>query len=82
MLEILGALGVLWSKTRRLAGFGLLMLTIAVTPANVYMLQEADHFAVPQWLLWLRLPLQGGLLLLIWWAAIPKAVSANGGVKE
>jgi uncharacterized membrane protein len=82
VLEILGALGLLWSKTRRSAGIGLFMLTIAVTPANVYMLQQADHFVVPQWLLWLRLPLQGGLLLLIWWAAIPKAASTQGGFKE
>ena len=44
-------------------------LTIAVTPANVYMLQRSDLFAVPYWALVLRLPLQVALLALIAWSA-------------
>jgi uncharacterized membrane protein len=68
MFELLGALGVLWRPTRRAAGWGLFALTIAVTPANVYMLQRADLFSrVPYWLLVLRLPVQVGLLALIHW---------------
>ncbi|MBC7620583.1 MAG: DoxX family protein [Candidatus Saccharibacteria bacterium] len=72
VLEVLGALGLLWRATRRWAGVGLFLLTIAVTPANIYMLQHASEFAVPYGLLWLRLPLQVGLLWLIWWSAIRK----------
>jgi uncharacterized membrane protein len=63
--ELLGAFGLLWSKTRRAAGIGLFALTIAVTPANVYMLQQAELFHVPYWVLVARLPLQVGLLALI-----------------
>jgi uncharacterized membrane protein len=68
--ELLGAFGLVWAATRRMAGIGLFMLTIAVTPANIHMLQHAQQYPVPYWLLWLRLPFQAGLLWLIWWATI------------
>jgi uncharacterized membrane protein len=71
-LELLGALGLLWPQTRRAAGWGLFALTLAVTPANVYMLQHADQFAtIPYWLLVVRLPLQLALLALIAWSTAP-----------
>ena len=66
--ELLGAAGLLWRPTRRAAGIGLFALTIAVTPAHFYMLQRPDLFGVPIWALWLRLPLQLGLLWLIAWS--------------
>jgi uncharacterized membrane protein len=69
--ELLGALGLLLRATRRAAGWGLFALTIAVTPANVYMLQHAASFGVPYWLLVLRLPLQLALLVLIAWSTAP-----------
>src|SRR5580704_18915303 len=37
VFELLGAVGILIPITRRAAGIGLFLLTIAVTPANVYM---------------------------------------------
>ena len=71
-LELIGTAGLLWRHTRRAAGWGLFALTVAVTPANVYMLQQADLFpAVPVWALWLRLPLQIVLLALIAWSTAP-----------
>ena len=68
--ELLGALGLLFAATRRAAGIGLFALTIAVTPANIYMLQHAERFNVPYWLLVARLPLQLALLAIIAWSAI------------
>jgi uncharacterized membrane protein len=66
--ELLGALGLLRYRTRRTAGVGLFFLTIAVTPAHIYMLQRPDLFSVPYWMLVLRLPLQAALLVLIAWS--------------
>ena len=68
VLELAGAAGLLWPPTRRLAGWGLCLLTLAVTPANIHMLQQAEQFAVPYWVLVLRLPLQAALLALILWS--------------
>jgi uncharacterized membrane protein len=67
--ELLGALGVALPWTRRIAGWGLFALTLAVTPANLYMLHIHDQFDVPVWLLWARLPLQAVLLWLIAWGS-------------
>jgi uncharacterized membrane protein len=64
--ELAGALGLLWPRTRRWAAWGLFALTVAVTPANVYMLQQAELFpGVPYGMLVARLPLQLLLLALI-----------------
>lgn len=69
MFELLGAAGLLWRVTRRWAGLGLFLLTIAVTPAHFYMLQRPDLFAsIPYWVLVARLPVQVALLASIWWA--------------
>jgi uncharacterized membrane protein len=67
--ELLGAVGLLVPVTRRLAGVGLFLLTLAVTPANVYMLEHAAEFSVPYWALVVRLPIQVGLLTLIAWSS-------------
>jgi len=71
VFELLGAAGLLLPLTRRAAGLGLVALTIAVTPANIYMLQRADAFSVPYWALVLRLPVQAALIALIWWSSTP-----------
>jgi uncharacterized membrane protein len=64
--EIAGGLGVIIPGRRRAASWGLVMLLIAVLPANVWMAQHPDLFPnIPHWALWARLPLQ---LPLIWWA--------------
>lgn len=71
--ELIGAAGLLWQPTRRAAGIGLFLLTLAVTPAHFYMLQRPDLFpSIPYWALILRLPIQVALLALIaWCTAVP-----------
>ena len=67
VFEVLGGLGLLWPRTRRLAGIGLVALLVAVFPANVEMLRLSLAANAPwpaQLALWARLPLQG---LLMWW---------------
>lgn len=68
VFELLGAAGLVWRPSRRAAGWGLFLLTLAVTPAHIYMLQQPALFGVPIWLLWLRLPVQVALLWLILWS--------------
>ena len=78
VLEVIGAVALLSKRTRRLAGVGLFLLTIAVTPANVYMLQHAERFDIPYWVLILRLPLQVALLALIAWSTFSAAPVSRG----
>lgn len=64
--ELLGAIGILLPRFRSVAGWGLVVLTICVTPANVYMWLHPELFPqVPAWLLLWRLPFQVFLLLCI-----------------
>ena len=77
VFELLGAAGLLWPRLRRLAGLGLFVLTIAVTPAHFYMLASPERFAVPYWALVLRLPLQVALLWLIAWSTEAFATKAR-----
>ncbi len=66
--QIAGGVGLLVASTRRAAAFGLVLLLIAVFPANIYMAAAhvpATGWAGNRWLQWLRLPLQ---IPLIWWA--------------
>jgi len=79
VLELVGAVGLLWRPTRPAVGIGLFLLTIAVTPCHVYMLQRPELFpAIPVWVLWLRLPIQVALLALIAWCTAPDRRDADG----
>lgn len=73
VFELLGAVGVLFTRTRRAAGVGLFALTICVTPVHVYMLQQPELFGVPYWALILRMPLQLALLALIAWCTFGRS---------
>lgn len=66
--EIVGGAGFLMARLRSVAGIWLILLLIAVFPANVEMLQQARAHGVSplaEAALWARLPFQG---VLIWWA--------------
>jgi uncharacterized membrane protein len=71
--EIALGAGLIPASTRRRSGYGLVLLFIAVFPANIYMaVSEPRLQRMPSWFeqpsplqLWLRLPLQ---LVFIAWA--------------
>ncbi len=78
VFELIGALALLHTRYRRAAGVGLICLTIAVTPANVYMWLNPQLFpSVPESLLLMRLVLQIFLLWLIGWSTWPTPASVN-----
>jgi uncharacterized membrane protein len=69
--EILGGIGLLVPALRVWAGWGLILLLIAVFPANVHMALRPDRFpALPVWALYLRLPLQFVLAAWVYGAAV------------
>jgi uncharacterized membrane protein len=70
LAEIAGGIGLLIHSSRRMAGWGLITLLIAVFPANIYMLQHAGQFQLSPWILWARLPLQGVLIAWVWFVSI------------
>ena len=64
LIEIVGGFAILMPRLRKLAGIALLLLIVAVFPANVFMAQHPERFATfAPWMLYARLPLQGVLLL-------------------
>lgn len=73
VLEIVGALALLWPRVRRPASIGLAALLVAVFPANINMALNPTRFsdiATPTFF-WLRLPLQLVYIALILWCGRP-----------
>ena len=63
----LGAL-VLVPRWSALAAWGLILLLVAVFPANLHMALNPERYPdIAPMALWLRLPLQGVLILWAWW---------------
>ena len=72
--EILGGVGLLSPQLRRISSRGLVMLLIAVYPANVHMALNPEPFiaeGMPLWGLYLRLPLQFVFIAWMWWIGSP-----------
>lgn len=66
LLELILGVLLFFTPTRRLAAWGIILLLIAVFPANIQMTINYEREEHPNfWLSVLRLPLQ---FLLIWWA--------------
>lgn len=71
--EILGGVGLLIGRTRRIATWGLLALLLAVFPANINMaINEIYLEGMPQepWMLWARLPVQFVIMAAVWWVGL------------
>ncbi|HUQ48348.1 MAG TPA: DoxX family protein [Gemmatimonadaceae bacterium] len=79
--EAAGGIGLLIPRLRKAAAIGLVLLLIAVFPANIQMLVNAinDHSSTGYVaLLWVRLPLQPLLIVWIYRSAIkPSARSSR-----
>jgi len=74
VFELLGGLAVLLRPTRRLAGYGLIALLLAVFPANIHMAVNPEEYlagGMPLWGLYARLPLQFVMMAWTWWATQP-----------
>ena len=63
--ELVLGVALVFDTTQRLAAWGIILLLVAVFPANLYMAQSDRFRAIPTWIRWIRLPLQ---LVLIAWA--------------
>ncbi|MCA9531159.1 MAG: hypothetical protein KC543_13585 [Myxococcales bacterium] len=72
-LLIAGAVGLCWSRTRRLAAGCLMVLFVLLFPANLnealHVIEPMPGLAPPRWLLWLRLPFQLVLIGCAYWIA-------------
>lgn len=71
-VEILLALGVVFSKTRKWAVYGIIALLVIFIPAHVHFIQAGGCFegglCVPEWVAWARLfPLHFLLMGWAWW---------------
>ena len=64
LVEIFLGIGLLFESTRSFAAIGIIILLLAVFPANIYMYQKGAK-GIPKWALLARLPLQ---FVLIAWA--------------
>ncbi len=70
--EIAGGVGLLVPRTRRAAAWGLVLLYVAVFPANVEMaLHDVQPYAwhIPRAAQWARLPFQALFIAWAWWSA-------------
>jgi uncharacterized membrane protein len=67
--EVLGAIGLLMPSVQRLAGMGLILLLVAMFPANVNAARrQLTLRGRPATPLWLRLPMQLLFIGLLWWS--------------
>jgi uncharacterized membrane protein len=78
VFEVLFAIGILIPATREWSGNLLMLLTLAVTPANVHMWLHPELFPdVSPTALSVRLVVQVLLFVLIWWSTRTPRVAAS-----
>jgi uncharacterized membrane protein len=76
--EILGGIGLLIPKTQRAATWGLLLLLLAVFPANINMAVNEiylDGMPHEPWMLWARLPMQLVGAAVVYWVGLHRPTS-------
>ncbi len=64
LAEVVLGIGLLFPITRAWAAWGVVVLLVAVFPANVYMATSLKFQRIPAWVRWVRLPLQA--VLIVW----------------
>jgi len=68
VFEIIFGIMLVFEKTRFLAGWGLILLLIAVFPANIYLAQtNGEAMNISPVLAWGRLPFQAVFIGLAYW---------------
>ena len=71
--EMAGGLAILVPRLRIAAGWGLIVLLVAVFPANLQVaLHGWEGVQIPAWVLWARLPFQGLFIAWVWWTCIAR----------
>ena len=76
VFEIVFGLMLIIPRLTRIAAWGLILLLIAIFPANIYMAQHAELFPwTTQTFLWIRLPLQLVLIAWAYWFTRPEPAS-------
>ena len=77
ILEILGAIGLQIPRFRKFSAWGLILLLIAVFPANINAavndIRTEVAFGIGSWYLWVRLLFQPVFIWWVWWSALKKS---------
>lgn len=85
VFEFAGGAGLLVRRSRHLAGVGLILLLVAVFPANIQMLQDWRASGGGGWNeigLWLRLPVQALLIWMVHLVALSPRTERDGPTRR
>ena len=73
LFEVLGGLGLIFERSRKISGYGLIALYLAVFPANLHMavneITTLGDSTVPLWAVYARLPFQFVFMAWAWWVS-------------
>jgi uncharacterized membrane protein len=81
VFELLGGIGLFVPRFQRAASWGLAALLVAIFPANVYHAVSGIQLGGilnTQFYHWIRLPLQGVLILFVLWSGSKRSMKAQG----
>ncbi|MFO8231054.1 MAG: DoxX family protein [Longimonas sp.] len=72
VFEIAGGAGVLIPSVQVYAAWGLIGMLVVFLPVHTFMARDPEgRFSdLPNWMLWLRIPLQFVLMAWVYWAAV------------